>query len=100
MTTIDRRCDAGRCSLEQKKHTDTSKVIWIATSNLGQKIISEHVKEWGHPDTPPARGEYTQLATAIRRHIAEILGVCNLLSRVLIMCSPQLSLSRHLYCHV
>ena len=68
-------CGAGRCSLEQKKHTDTSQVIWIATSNLGQKIIAEHIEHWGHPDTPPTRGEYTQLATAIRRHIAEVLGV-------------------------
>ncbi|KAF8496320.1 P-loop containing nucleoside triphosphate hydrolase protein [Gautieria morchelliformis] len=73
--------DIGRCSLEQKRHTDTSQVIWIATSNLGQKIIFEHVKEWGHPETPPTRDEYTQLATAIRRRIAEVLGA-SLLSRV------------------
>jgi len=65
----------GRCSLEQKKHTDTSQVIWIATSNLGQKIISEHVAQWGHPDAPPSRAEYMQLSTAIRRSISEVLGV-------------------------
>lgn len=65
----------GRCNLEQKKHTDTSKVIWIATSNLGQKLISEHVEQWGHPDMPPTRAEYTHLATAVRRQIAEVLGV-------------------------
>ncbi|KAF8582296.1 P-loop containing nucleoside triphosphate hydrolase protein [Ramaria rubella] len=76
--------DIGRCSLEQKKHTDTSQAIWIATSNLGQQLIFEHVKQWGHPDTPPTRVEYTQLATAVRRRIAEVLGA-SLLSRVTII---------------
>lgn len=65
----------GRCSLEQKKHTDTCQVIWIATSNLGQKLIAEHVQQWKHPDGPPSRNEYIQLATAIRRSISEVLGV-------------------------
>lgn len=65
----------GRCSLEQKKHTDTCQVIWIATSNLGQKLIAEHVQQWKQPDGPPSRNEYIQLATAIRRSISEVLGV-------------------------
>ncbi|GJJ12329.1 hypothetical protein Clacol_006570 [Clathrus columnatus] len=73
--------DIGRCSLEQKKHTDTSQVIWIATSNLGQKIIAEHVQQWKHPDVPPNRNEYIQLGTAIRRSISDILGA-PLLSRI------------------
>jgi len=73
--------DIGRCSLEQKKHTDTSQILWIATSNLGQKIILEHVAQWNHPDTPPNRAEYSQLATSIRRSIAETLGA-SLMSRV------------------
>jgi hypothetical protein len=50
-------------------------VIWIATSNLGQRLISEHVERWSHPDSPPTRAEYTHLATAVRRRIAEVLGV-------------------------
>ncbi|KIJ44307.1 hypothetical protein M422DRAFT_168513 [Sphaerobolus stellatus SS14] len=76
--------DIGRCSLEQKKHTDTSQVIWIATSNLGRKIITEHVEKWKHPDAPPSRAEYMQLATAIRRSISEILGA-SLLSRITVI---------------
>lgn len=73
--------DIGRCSLEQKKHTDTCQVIWIATSNLGKKLITEHVQQWKHPDGPPSRNEYIQLATAIRRSISEVLGA-PLVSRI------------------
>jgi hypothetical protein len=53
---------------------DTSKVIWVCTSNAGE----EHVFEFSHAkdvNTPSTRSEYAKLMVRMRGRLADELGV-------------------------
>ncbi|KAG8894449.1 hypothetical protein FRB99_001256 [Tulasnella sp. 403] len=58
---------------------DTSKVIWISTSNAGEDIVFDFEQHRG--DRQCTRNEYLDLATRIRRRLIESLGA-SLVSRI------------------
>ncbi|KDQ15714.1 hypothetical protein BOTBODRAFT_108216 [Botryobasidium botryosum FD-172 SS1] len=58
---------------------DTSHVIWICTSNIGENLAFEYHSN--HPEGPSSREEYLALMTIVRRYMGESLGT-SLVSRV------------------
>ncbi|KAG8927337.1 hypothetical protein FRC02_008298 [Tulasnella sp. 418] len=59
---------------------DTSRVIWISTSNAGEDIVFDFLeKKVG--DKPCSRQDYLDLATLVRRKLIESLGA-SLVSRI------------------
>ncbi|KAG8941256.1 hypothetical protein FRC04_004658 [Tulasnella sp. 424] len=58
---------------------DTSRVIWISTSNAGEDIVFDFERDRG--DRPCDRKEYLDLATRIRRNLIQSLGA-SLVSRI------------------
>ncbi|KAG9000115.1 hypothetical protein FRB93_012879 [Tulasnella sp. JGI-2019a] len=58
---------------------DTSRVIWIATSNAGEDIVFDFEQQLG--GRPCERNEYLDLGTRVRRKLIENLGA-SLVSRV------------------
>ena len=72
---INNHC-LGRCPVESgKRHIDVRKVIWMATSNLGQEIVFEYDDSRDEPGNDMARDEYLELMAVLRPCVTEKLGV-------------------------
>jgi ATP-dependent Clp protease ATP-binding subunit ClpA len=74
--------ELGRCPLESgRRHVDVRKVIWIATSNIGQETVTEYDESRPAAKEPMSRQEYLELTTILRDQVSTQLGA-SLLSRV------------------
>ena len=51
------------------------KVIWMATSNVGQEIVFEYDDSRDQPGDEMTREEYLELMAVLRPCVAEKLGV-------------------------
>jgi hypothetical protein len=54
---------------------DMRQVIWVATSNIGAQLVSDHDAGRLEPGAPLARAEYGELMRLARQQASERLGV-------------------------
>jgi hypothetical protein len=58
-----------------RPHVDTRRVIWLATSNIGDGLVFEQHAARPDPDAQPSRAEYVELMRALRPKVSDRLGV-------------------------
>ncbi|KAJ6501921.1 P-loop containing nucleoside triphosphate hydrolase protein [Mycena sanguinolenta] len=73
--------ESGRCSLEaNSRPIDVRNVVWLATSNVGHDVVSEHYAK-RDIDGLMSREEYVHLMNLIREPVSKHMGA-SVLSRV------------------
>jgi hypothetical protein len=69
---------SGRCPLQPGcPHIDVREVIWVATSNISERLVFEHEANRVEPGTALSRVEYVELMKQARYQVSEHLGVSN-----------------------
>ncbi|KAJ7264886.1 hypothetical protein B0H12DRAFT_213503 [Mycena haematopus] len=73
--------ESGRCSLEaNSRPVDARNVVWLATSNVGHDVVSEHHAK-RETDGLMSRDEYLELMNLVREPVSKHMGA-SVLSRV------------------